>query len=138
MLNDHVQIINCYTDASYAKEVGGSVIGYKIGEHPIFTDFLVDVKNTEAEMSAVKLCIDLASELYPDAEIHIHTDCQKAVNSADDYPSYVVIHKMRGHIKRNLRDDKQQIFSEVDRYVRKQLRLRLKIIRNENLEYCPN
>ena len=113
--HEHVNSIDCYTDASYAKEVGGSVIGYKIGDHPIFTDFLVNVKNTEAEMSAVKLCIDLASELYPNAEIHIHTDCQKAVNSANEYPAYVVMHKMRGISKRDFRNDKQHIFSEVDK-----------------------
>lgn len=118
--------VDCYTDASYAKDVGGSVIGYKIGDDPIKTRFLNKVKNTEAEVFAVKLCVELCVEKYkamnPGLKINIYTDCQKALglNFEDD----VVLHKMIGHMKNRLKDEKQLIFTKVDKLTRKKLRAR--------------
>ena len=73
--------IDCYCDASYSKEVGGSVIAYKIGNLPIRLSYLDKVKNTEAEIQAVDKCIEIVSELYGNENfiIYIHTDCQKVI-----------------------------------------------------------
>jgi len=117
-------MIDCYTDASYAKDVGGSVIGYKIGDLDIQTKFLEGVKNTEAEIMAVRECVRLCQELYPGSTINIHTDCQKALQL--DFGTGVVLHKMVGHMKNSLKDDKQLIFTQVDRLARKKLRQRRK------------
>lgn len=128
-------IIDCYTDASYAKFAGGSFIGYKIGNNPIQIVYLENTKNTQAEVRAVDICIDAASILYPNAQLHIHTDCQKVIKkyTNGDYPEHVITHKMIGHIQEELiTDEKQIIFSQVDRAARKALRTRMKIIKANN------
>lgn len=112
--------IDCYTDASYSKEVGGSIIGYKIGDEQIVTEFLDKIKNTQAELIAVDRCIATCKEKYPNYQIHIYTDCQKAIQNQNT--NDVIYHKMIGHIKKSLRDDKQTIFSCVDKLTRKELR----------------
>jgi ribonuclease HI len=114
------KIIECYTDASYSTQANGSVIGYKIGDNQIVIDFLPEVKNTQAELIAVNNCIKYCQESYPGNQIHIYTDCQKAVRL--DYGENVIMHKMIGHIKKDLRDDKQKIFALVDKETRKELR----------------
>ena len=53
MYNNY-DIIDAYTDASYSKELGGSVIGYKIGDLPIQTEFINDTKNTQAELLSIR------------------------------------------------------------------------------------
>jgi hypothetical protein len=129
---DELKSIDCYTDASYSKEINGSFIGYKIGDMPVRTQFLKNIKNTQAEIQAVEICIDIASKIYPSIELHIHTDCQKVVDSNDIYPKHITMHKMVGHMKRADRNDKQQIFSHVDITVRKALRRQLKIVRYQH------
>lgn len=132
--DDEFQNIDCYTDASYSKEVDGSVISYKIGNMPIQSAYLANVKNTQAEIYAVDKCIKIVTELHADENIHIHihTDCQKVIELASNgkYPSFISTYKMKGHLKGALRNDKQRIFSKVDKQARKDLRRRLKIIRN--------
>jgi len=118
--------VDCYTDASYAKDVGGSVIGFKIGDELINTQFLDKIKNTEAEVLAVKLCVERCVKMYkdvnPNLRIHIYTDCQKAIGLIFD--ENVVFHKMIGHMKNRLKDEKQMIFTQVDKLTRKKLRER--------------
>jgi len=124
-------MVDCYTDASYSKEIKGSIIGYKIGDDPIVTEFLDQVKNTQAEIMAIEKCITLCKKKYPDHKIHIYTDCQKAIKS--NYGSNVEIHKMIGHIKKSLQDDKQKIFSSVDKITRKELRKIYKDLYNSDI-----
>lgn len=116
--------IECYTDVSYAKDVGGSVIAYKISNQPIHLEFLEGVKNTQGEIKAIELCIKKIIDNYnlpPKSYIiHIFTDCQKAIDSV--YPEYVKTHKMEGHIKKSMRNNRQQIFATVDKAARKELR----------------
>lgn len=135
--NQEQQIIDCYTDASYSKEVGGSVIAYKINDMDIRTKYLNGIKNTEAEIKGVDRCIKIASEMYLNSEIHIYTDCQKVLEleSEGKYPDNVIVHKMKGHMKGELRDNNQQIFSQVDKRARKLLRVRLRAIRS-NAQKC--
>ena len=123
--------IDCYTDASYSKEVGGSIIGYKIGDEPIVTEFLDNIKNTQAELIAVERCIATCKEKYPTYQIHIYTDCQKAIQNQNNNTNDVIYHKMIGHIKKSLRDDKQTIFSLVDKITRKELRKKYKEIQEQ-------
>jgi len=116
--------INVYTDASYSKELGGSVIGYKIDDQAIHTEFISDIKNTQAELLAIKKCISLTTKYRIGCIIRIHTDCQKALQ--ETYPPNVVMIKMSGHMKRADMDEDQKIFSMVDRLTRKTLRSLLK------------
>jgi hypothetical protein len=115
--------IDCFTDASYSKEVGGSIIGYKIGNDAIVTEFLFGIKNTEAEIKAIEKCLLKCEESYSDYVIHIYTDCQKALNMQFDN---VIFHKMKGHMKKCDKDDKQLIFTQVDKITRYELRQRMK------------
>lgn len=133
--NQEQQIIDCYTDASYSKEVGGSIIAYKINNMPIRSKYLNGVKNTEAEIKGVDRCIEIASDMYLNSEIHIYTDCQKVLElkAEGKYPDNVIVHKMKGHMKGALRDNNQHIFSQVDKRARKLLRIRLKAIRASDL-----
>ena len=71
-------IIKCFTDASYSQHKSLSIIGYKIGEHDVVLEELLNVKNTQAELYAIKKCIKVCNEIYPDDEIIIYTDCQRA------------------------------------------------------------
>jgi len=130
---EHILTIDCYTDASYSKQANGSVIGYKVGDQPIVMDFLPLVKNTQAEVMAVNLCVAECETIHPESQIHVHTDCQKAIRS--QYPENMRMHKMIGHIKKDLRDEKQIIFAMVDRAVRKELRKKhkeIEMMRNGN------
>ncbi|VBB18064.1 hypothetical protein YASMINEVIRUS_527 [Yasminevirus sp. GU-2018] len=145
--DNNARVISCYTDASYSKEVGGSVIGYKIGDGEVQTLFLLNVKNTEAEITAVQRCIDTVVNGYDnmldnnptnpvnDYEIHIYTDCQRVVQKFEDgeYPYNVEVRKMIGHMKKADKDHNQLIFTQVDRATRKELRKRLKTVRLVNI-----
>lgn len=117
--------IECYTDASYSKYINGSMIGYKIGDSEIVIEFIPDAKNTQAELFAIDHCISQCKEKYPDHQIHIYTDCQKAIR-CNEYDDNIILHKMIGHIKKDLRDEKQQIFALVDKAARKELRKKYK------------
>ena len=120
-------IIKCYTDASYSKELLGSVIGYKIGDSKIKTEYLEGINNTQAELIAIEKCIEKVKKHHPGKIIHIYTDCQKAIKVYNDNED-VVMHKMIGHIKKELRDGDQMIFSQVDRATSKQMRSKFKSI----------
>lgn len=122
-------MIECFTDASYSKEVGGSVIGYKIGDSPIVTDFCENIKNTQAEVLAVRKCIEKCKEDHPDHQIHVYTDCQKVMMM--DFEQDIIFHKMIGHMKNSEKDDKQLIFTQVDRMTRKVLRQRIRGVREQ-------
>jgi hypothetical protein len=118
--------INCYTDASYSKDVGGSFIGYKIGDEPMIIKFLDGIKNTAAEVTAAEICILTAVSHYPDQIINLYTDCQKVVDT-DYHLNNVKIHKMIGHMK-GTDDIHQTNFKVVDKATRKALRQRRKDI----------
>ena len=123
-------IIDCYTDASYSKNIDGSIIGYKIGANNIVLDYLPQMKNTQAEVLAVKFCVDEVERMYPNKRItlFIHTDCQKVMTlnmNTDNIDIQYV--KMIGHMKKSLMNAKQKIFSSVDKAVREELRARNRI-----------
>jgi hypothetical protein len=122
--------INCYTDASYAKDVGGSFIGYKIADEPLEIKFLDGIKNTAAEVIAAETCILTAILRYPDQVINLYTDCQKVVD-AGYHLSNVKIYKMVGHMK-GTNDIHQTRFKVVDKATRKALRQRRKELILEN------
>lgn len=113
--------ITCFTDASYSQHKRLSVIGYKIGDNDVMLEELPYIKNTQAEMYAVIKCIRVCRELYPNSDIELFTDCQKAVR-ADNYPDYVSVKKIKGHKKKALKDANDKIFSTVDKAVRKHMR----------------
>lgn len=117
-----MQEIDCYTDASYAKDVGGSVIGYKIGNNPIQLLFLEGIKNTEAEVMAARRCVEETELLYPNRRINLHTDCQEVMSQ--EFAYHVRLFKMKGHMKKKLMNNKQLVFREVDKAARKTLRQR--------------
>lgn len=119
--HDHNNFINCYCDASYSKQAQGSVIGYKIGDHEIETQFLAEIKNTEAEIVAAKICIEKANAMYPNKIVCIYTDCQKVMKLYANCDG-IIMHKMIGHMKTALKDKNQKIFTTVDRATRKELR----------------
>lgn len=48
-----MEIIKCFTDASYSKDIEMSVVGYKIGDDNITIEHLPKIKNTQAELYAV-------------------------------------------------------------------------------------
>lgn len=116
-----MQEIDCYTDASYAKDVGGSFIGYKIGDDVIQLQFLLGVKNCEAEEIAADKCIVAARSQYPNHMINLYTDCQKVVNT--NKSNNVIVHKMIGHMK-GTTDIHQTRFKTVDKATIKALRQR--------------
>jgi hypothetical protein len=120
-------MVDCFTDASYSKSANGSVIGYKIGHGNIVLDFLPEIKNTQAEVLAVKFCVDEIEKMYPNNKVLlvVHTDCQKVMTLDMCTQNISVVYvKMIGHMKKSLMNDKQKIFSAVDKAVRKELRLR--------------
>jgi hypothetical protein len=126
-MQENLVEINCYTDASYAKDIKGSIIGYKIGNRPIVTKYLKDIKNTEAELIAVKKCIEDGHKLYPNQILNIYTDCQRATigkpnDTFDILDPLVQMHKIKGHVKKADRDDKAIVFAQVDQKVRKVLK----------------
>lgn len=116
-----MNVILCFTDASYSPQNGKCVIGYKISNNNIVLQSLTNVKNTQAELLAIERCISDCRLNYPHDVYHIHTDCQKAITYfADEYD--VVMIKVDGHKKGCLRDDIDDIFRTVDLAVRKKLR----------------
>lgn len=120
-----MQQIDCYTDASYSKDVRGSYIGYIIDNNEVKLQFLEGVKNSEAEEIAAALCIEIAKSRYPDYIINLYTDCQKVVNNTNI--NNVKVHKMIGHMKGN-NDIHQTRFKVVDKATRKALRQKRKEI----------
>jgi ribonuclease HI len=122
-----------YTDASYSKEAGGSIIGFLIlfndGEKYFFYDFLEKVKNTEAETIAsdlaVKYCREKCVEKNLDCNMIVHTDCQKTVKNITPNVTYK---KVIGHSKKSEKDEDDLLFNIVDKTTRKKLR---EIVKNK-------
>ena len=114
-------IIKCFTDASYSQHKSLSIIGYKIGEHDVVLEELLNVKNTQAELYAIKKCIKVCNEIYPDDEIIIYTDCQRAFKDPNYSPN-ITLQKIKGHKKGSLKTEDDKVFSIVDKAVRKKLR----------------
>jgi hypothetical protein len=115
--------IECYTDASYSPQFDICVIGYKIGIHDVITNILPNIKNTQGELLAIDECIYFCENLYPKCKIIIHTDCQRATQNKYDNTTII---KLDGHKKKILKDDKDKIFSIVDKRVRQVLRQTIK------------
>ena len=112
--------IKCFTDASYSQHKNLSTIGYKIGDSNIFLENLPYVKNTQAELCAIKKCVEVFNNLHPGSNAIIFTDCQRALK--DSYPLNISVQKIDGH-KRNIhKNNDDMIFSTVDKAVRKRLR----------------
>jgi hypothetical protein len=116
-----MQELDCYTDASYAKDVGGSFIAYKMGDFPIWLQYLEGVKNTQAEVFSARQCVRVARALHPNHVINVYTDCQ-AVIRKEPRQKNVNFFKVEGHPKTKQKDERQQVFSQVDRTARKALR----------------
>jgi hypothetical protein len=113
-------IIECYTDCSYSPQTGLCVVGYKIGQNEIVTELLTNIKNTQGEIYAVEKCIELAKVMFNyNYSLLIHTDCQRVIQNT--YPN-VKFYKMEGHKRKILKNDKDLIFSKVDKKVRNDLR----------------
>jgi len=139
-------IVECYTDASYSPQTGLCVVGYKIGNHNIITECLTCIKNTQAELYAVEKCIEICKNFYSkntcfsqngidndniSISIIIYTDCQRALqNNYNNKNIKVNLIKLDGHKKGSLKNDKDKIFSLVDKKVRKVLRENVKNIEN--------
>ena len=115
--------IECFTDASYSKEKSASVVAYKIHDEPIQTIIYENVKNTEAELNGILLCIDYCIEHYPHEDITIYTDCQNAFKQDySDKPINLNLIKVKGHQPKKEMDSKDLIFKSVDKIARKMLR----------------
>lgn len=117
--NTQPKIIECWTDASYSPKHNISVVGYKIGKNQTKTK-TQQLKNTQAELEAIRICIFECETLYPNSKIIIYTDCQRALTKL--YPTFVKIIKVQGHSKKSLKNNVDLIFSSVDKIVRKTLR----------------
>lgn len=123
--SNKMTIFNVYTDASYSKEVGGTVIGYSIRcsssqqDFGMTLEFLDQIKNTEGEMIATDRAIQKCKEMNPNCHINLYTDCQKATKL--EIPN-VTFHKVVGHSKKSEKDEHDFAFSIVDRAARKRLR----------------
>lgn len=113
--------IKCFTDASYSQQKNIAVIGYKIGDLEPVLDELPNIKNTQAELLAIERCLEECAKLYPNNEIILYTDCQRALKNTN-YPPNVTLVKLEGHKKGTLKSDDDKIFSIVDKAVRKRLR----------------
>lgn len=118
-LNEREEI-KCFTDASYSQQKSLSIVGYKIGNLDVILEELPNIKNTQAELYAVEKCIDVCNKLYPNKNIIIYTDCQRALKN--QYQKNVTLEKIEGHKKTLLKNENDKIFSGVDKAVRKKLR----------------
>jgi len=112
--------IKCFTDASYSQHKNLSTIGYKIGGSNIFLENLLHVKNTQAELYAIKKCIEVFNNRHPGLNAIIFTDCQRALK--DSYPLNISVQKIDGHKQKIYKNDDDIVFSTVDKAVRKRLR----------------
>ncbi len=136
MQRNKLNIIECWTDASYSPQHKLSVFGYKIGQNKIKT-FVSELKNTQAELEAISKCIEECKKLYPDINnpnlnfvIIIYSDCQRAI--MNEYDSFVKIIKIKGHSKKSEKNNVDMIFSYVDKEVRKVLRNKIKEVMFDN------
>lgn len=144
-----MNIIKCYCDASYNPQTKIAVIGWKIGQNKIRDMLLTDTNNTRAEIIGL---IHLINELDPNLKYIIHTDCQSILNrlmskekligkdfknakgeklgNADLYQKLfeivtenITLVHIDGHISREKMNEDNVIFSQLDKYVRRKLRI---------------
>lgn len=116
--------IECFTDCSYSPQTGLCVIGYKIGNRPVITELLFNIKNTQGEIYAVEKCVEICSKEFNGNNIKIYTDCQRVIQNT--YPNVTFV-KVEGHKKRSLKDQIDLKFSAVDKKVRSDLRMYVEI-----------
>jgi ribonuclease HI len=117
------ELIECYTDASYSKEKSTSVVAFKIGNAPICTKILKNVKNTEAEIEGIRECLRLCELIYGvDKMVNIYTDCSKAFQTTFNTNMNFIIIKVKGHQRKSEMNENDLIFKEVDKFARKTLR----------------
>ena len=146
-------MIKCYTDASFDPVTNTAVIGWKVNKQDLRMNVLKNTTNIRAEIIGL---INLLSELDPNKNYIIYTDCQsvlnriaskellirknfmansgKELNNADLYkklfqmltPNVKLIH-IDGHLPVNMRDDDDKEFSDLDKQVRHELR---KLVKN--------
>ena len=122
--NSDMESIKCFTDASYSKDISLCVIGYMVGDSKVSIEYIPDMKNTQGELHAIDRCIEKCNQLHPDSQMEIYTDCSRALKN--DYGDEVTIVKIKGHLKKALRTENDNLFRKVDRAVRKALRKRVK------------
>lgn len=123
-------IIECYTDCSYSPQTGLCVVGYKIGNCDVITEVLKNIKNTQGEIYAVERCIEICKNKVLDNSysLLIYTDCQRVIQNTYENVQFI---KMDGHKKKTLKNNKDLIFSSVDKKVRKTLRMHVNNIKNK-------
>lgn len=113
-----ISIVTCFTDASYSKEKGASVIAYKICNDIINIKIIYNMKNSEAEKYGVEFVYNLANNKYPNCLIKIYTDCKNIKYSQNN----LEVCWIKGHTKSNERNNNDLIFRQVDQKARKVLR----------------
>lgn len=67
-----MESVDCYSDASYMKELGLSIIGYKIGNNDIITEELIDIKNTQAELIVIERILEFRNTYMFGQHINIY------------------------------------------------------------------
>lgn len=140
--------IKCYTDASFDPKSRVAIIGWRINKQNIRVNVLKNTTNTRAEIVSL---IKLIDNLESDKKYIIYTDCQsilnriaskdlliekdfknskgEELNNADLYkklfevltPNIKLVH-IDGHLPTKFKDDNDKNFSELDKYVRSELR----------------
>lgn len=128
-------IIECYTDCSYSPQTKLCVIGYQIlipnQKNKIKTELLINVKNIQGEIYAVEKCIETCKKIFDNQnyKLLIHTDCKRVIKNVYANVEFI---KMEGHKRKNLKNNKDIIFSNVDKKVRNDLRKHVKIYKNNS------
>ena len=138
----------CYCDASFNPVSRIAVIGWRINNNKIQTMIIKNTNNTRAEIIGL---IRLISELEKDKQYMIYTDCMGIINriaskdvlihkqyktangrilaNADLYDQLfgmltdnIQIQHIKGHLPKDLMNEDNMRFSELDKYVRHKLR----------------
>jgi len=142
--------IEIYTDASYDPKTKIAIYGELIIDNqnlnqPIYnfsSTIIENTTNTEAEIYGV---LNILDKFDPQNYLTIYTDCQMIINlvSCDErkknkpiYDKFYNLYdkcgdrckfiKVVGHKNKDLRNNIEENFSKLDKYVRKQLRLHLR------------
>lgn len=140
--------IKCYTDASFDPVTRIAVCGWKINNSKTHTFILRQTNNTRAEIISL---IDLIENLNANSHYVIFTDCEgiikrvqsknklvekifcnrkgKELNNADLYKklfeiltSNITLEHIEGHIPTGNMNEDNRNFSELDKYLRSELR----------------
>jgi len=144
-----LNIFKCYCDASFHSPSKTAVVGWQIGNNPIKIIIIHNTNNTRAEILGF---IDMTKNFNSQHHYVIYTDCltivnrlkireeliknnfskkhgQKSLANADLYkklfesvgPNIEVVH-IPGHMPGQQMNADNQMFSKVDKLVRKKLR----------------